>query len=98
MVWLNAVIKERLHEVAQGDVLLLVERIITSDDEPCSEIPISTGQVISTSAYTCNRLPSVCGDDAATWKFYRFLEDRGNKRESLGAYANSKITSPSQNY
>ncbi|KAK0486622.1 cytochrome P450 [Armillaria luteobubalina] len=93
MAWLNAVIKETLryhpgasvlfHEASQDDVLPLAERIITSDGEPCSEIPISKGQVISASV-----LPTVWGDDAAEWNPCRFLDDRGNKRESLGTYAN----------
>ncbi|KAK0218550.1 cytochrome P450 [Armillaria nabsnona] len=98
MVWLNAVIKEvlRYHplvyglfrEASQDDVLPLAEPIITSDGQSCSEIPISKGQVISASVYTYNRLPSVWGDDAAEWNPCRFLEDRGMKQESLGAYAN----------
>ncbi|KAK0218552.1 cytochrome P450 [Armillaria nabsnona] len=101
MVWLNAVIKEvlRYHphaqslyrEASQDDVLPLAEPIITSDGQSCSEIPISKGQVISASVYTYNRrvhLPSVWGDDAAEWNPRRFLEDRGMKQESLGAYAN----------
>ncbi|KAK0218532.1 cytochrome P450 [Armillaria nabsnona] len=98
MVWLNAVIKEvlRYHphvyslfrEASQDDVLPLAEPIITSDGQSCSEIPISKGQVICVSVYTYNRLPSVWGDDAAEWNPRRFLEDRGMKQESLGAYAN----------
>ncbi|PBK83833.1 cytochrome P450 [Armillaria gallica] len=101
MVWLNAVIKEvhryhphvhtLLREASQDDVLPLAEPIITSDGQSCSEIPISKGQVISASLYTYNRrvhLPSVWGDDAAEWNPRRFLEDRGMKQESLGAYAN----------
>ncbi|KAK0214208.1 cytochrome P450 [Armillaria fumosa] len=98
MAWLNAVIKEvlRYHalgyglfrEASQDDVLPLAEPIITSDGQSCSEIPISKGQIIFASIYTYNRLPSVWGDDTAEWNPYRFLEDRGNKRESLGPYAN----------
>ncbi|KAK0229198.1 cytochrome P450 [Armillaria nabsnona] len=98
MAWLNAVIKEvlRYHplayglfrEASQDDVLPLVEPIITSDGQSCSEIPISKGQIIFASVYTYNRLPSVWGDDAAEWNPRRFLEDRGIKKESLGAYAN----------
>ncbi|PBK62778.1 cytochrome P450 [Armillaria solidipes] len=101
MAWLNAVIKEvlRYHPLAYGlfrkasedDVLPLAEPIITSDGQSCSEIPISKGQVIFGSVYTYNRrvhLPSVWGDDAAEWNPCRFLEDRGIKQESLGAYAN----------
>ncbi|SJL05095.1 uncharacterized protein ARMOST_08467 [Armillaria ostoyae] len=93
MAWLNAVIKEvlRYHplayglfrEASQDDVLPLAEPIITSDGQSCSEIPISKGQIIFASV-----LPSVWGDDAAEWNPRRFLEDRGIKRESLGAYAN----------
>ncbi|KAK0227670.1 cytochrome P450 [Armillaria fumosa] len=98
MAWLNAVIKEvlRYHPLAYGlfraaaqdDVLPLAEPIITSDGQPCSEIPISKGQIIFASVYTYNRLPSVWGDDAAEWNPRRFLEDRGIKRDFLGAYAN----------
>ncbi|KAK0472202.1 cytochrome P450 [Armillaria novae-zelandiae] len=98
MSWLNAAIKEvlRCHPVASGllreasedEVLPLAERIITSDGEPCSEIPISKGQVIFASVYTYNRLPSVWGDDAAEWNPGRFLEDREMKQEYLGTYAN----------
>ncbi|KAK0193230.1 cytochrome P450 [Armillaria mellea] len=98
MAWLNAVIKEvlRYHPVAHGlfreasrdEVIPLAEPIITSDGQSCSEIPISKGQIIFASIYTYNRLPSVWGDDAAEWNPSRFLEDRGIKRESLGAYAN----------
>ncbi|KAK0470688.1 cytochrome P450 [Armillaria novae-zelandiae] len=98
MSWLNAAIKEvlRCHPVASGllreaskdEVLPLAERIITSDGEPCSEIPISKGQVIFASVYTYNRLPSVWGDDAAEWNLCRFLEDREMKQEYLGTYAN----------
>ncbi|PBK86305.1 cytochrome P450 [Armillaria gallica] len=98
MAWLNAVIKEvlryhplvysLLREASQDDVLPLAEPIITSDGQSCSEIPISKGQVIYASVYTYNCLPSVWGDDAAEWNPRRFLEDRGMKQESLGAYAN----------
>ncbi|KAK0214204.1 cytochrome P450 [Armillaria fumosa] len=102
MAWLNAVIKEVLryhpsasgffHEASQDDVLPLAEPIITSDGKSCSEIPISKGQVISASVtaflLVFARLPSVWGDDAGEWNPCRFLEDRGNKRESLGVYAN----------
>ncbi|PBK83843.1 cytochrome P450 [Armillaria gallica] len=101
MAWLNAVIKEvlRYHplvsvlfrEASQDDVLPLAVPIITSDGQSCSEIPISKGQVICASLYTYNRrvyLPPVWGDDAEKWNPCRFLEDRGIKHESLGAYAN----------
>ncbi|KAK0207525.1 cytochrome P450 [Armillaria fumosa] len=93
MAWLNAVIKEGLRyhpfphsvlrEASQDDILPLAERIITSDGQSCSEIPISKGQIIFVSV-----LPSVWGDDAAEWNPCRFLEDRGIKQESLGTYAN----------
>ncbi|PBK86323.1 PAH-inducible cytochrome P450 monooxygenase PC-PAH 4 [Armillaria gallica] len=101
MAWLNAVIKEvlRYHplvfvlfrEASQDDVLPLAVPIITSDGQSCSEIPISKGQVICASVYTYNRrvyMPPVWGDDAEKWNPCRFLEDRGIKQESLGAYAN----------
>ncbi|PBL04595.1 cytochrome P450 [Armillaria gallica] len=93
MAWLNAVIKETLRyhplvsvlfrEASQDDVLPLAVPIITSDGQSCSEIPISKGQVISASF-----MPPVWGDDAEKWNPCRFLEDRGIKQESLGAYAN----------
>ncbi|PBK83826.1 cytochrome P450 [Armillaria gallica] len=97
MVWLNTVITEvlwyhplmygLLREASQDDVLLLAEPIITSDGQSCSEIPISKGQVISASVYTYNR--RVQSDYIqGSLNPRRFLEDRGMKQESLGAYAN----------
>ncbi|PBK59314.1 cytochrome P450 [Armillaria solidipes] len=98
MPLLNAVIKEvlRYHplvhglyrESAQDDVLPLAEPIIISDGTECSRVPITKGQVIFASLYTYNRLPSVWGDDAGEWNPRRFLEDRGEKQESIGVYAN----------
>ncbi|KAK0493367.1 cytochrome P450 [Armillaria luteobubalina] len=98
MTWLNACIKEalRLHplayglfrEPAQDDVLPLAEPIITSDGKLCSQIPIRKGQVVMTSIYSYNRLPSVWGDDAEDWNPNRFLDGRDGKQISLGVYAN----------
>lgn len=98
MPLLNAVIKEvlRYHplihglyrEPAQDDVLPLAEPIIISDGTECSQVPIAKGQVIFASLYIYNRLPFVWGDDAGEWNPRRFLEDRGEKQESLGVYAN----------
>ncbi|KAK0455344.1 cytochrome P450 [Desarmillaria tabescens] len=98
MVWLNACIKEalRLHplvhslfrESAQDDVLPLAQPITTSDGKLCSQIPICKGQVVMTSLYSYNRLPSVWGDDAEEWNPSRFLDGRDAKQISLGVYAN----------
>ncbi|KAK0227612.1 cytochrome P450 [Armillaria fumosa] len=98
MIWLNACIKEalRLHplvyclfrEPAQDDILPLAEPIITSDGKSCSQIPIRKGQIITTSIYSYNRLPSVWGDDAEDWNPNRFLDGRDGKQISLGVYAN----------
>ncbi|KAK0432506.1 cytochrome P450 [Armillaria borealis] len=74
--------------IAQDDVLPLAEPIIILDGTECSQVPIAKGQVIFASLYTYNRLPSVWGDDAGEWNPHRFLEDRGEKQESLGVYAN----------
>ncbi|KAK0445349.1 cytochrome P450 [Desarmillaria tabescens] len=98
MLWLNACIKEalRLHplvyglfrEPTQDDVLPLAEPITTSDGKLCAQVPISKGQVVMTSVYTYDRLPSVWGDDAEEWNPRRFLDGRENKQTSLGVYAN----------
>ncbi|KAK0186135.1 cytochrome P450 [Armillaria mellea] len=98
MIWLNACIKEalRLHplvyglfrESAQDDILPLAEPLTTSDGKLCSQIPIPKGQIVMTSIYSYNRLPSVWGDDAEEWNPNRFLDGRDIKQMSLGVYAN----------
>ncbi|KAK0473875.1 cytochrome P450 [Armillaria novae-zelandiae] len=98
MIWLNACIKEalRLHPLAYGlfressqdDILPLAEPITTADGKLCSQIPIRKGQIVMTSIYNYNRLPSVWGDDAEEWNPNRFLDGRDGKQISLGVYAN----------
>ncbi|KAK0438186.1 cytochrome P450 [Desarmillaria tabescens] len=98
MLWLNACIKEvlRFHPLghilfrqpAQDDVLPLSEPITTSDGQVYSQIPISKGQVVMTSIYTYNRLPSVWGEDADEWNPQRFLDGREVNQTSLGVYSN----------
>ncbi|KAK0186090.1 cytochrome P450 [Armillaria mellea] len=88
MAWLKEVLRYHplayglFREAAQDDVLPLAEPIITSDGQSCSKIPISKGQIIFASVYTYNRRVQ------SEWNPRRFLEDRGIKQESLGAYAN----------
>ncbi|KAK0186133.1 cytochrome P450 [Armillaria mellea] len=54
----------------------------------CIKIPIRKGQVIMTSIYSYNRLPSVWGNDAEEWNPSRFLDGRDAKQISLGVYSN----------
>ncbi len=56
----------------------------------CIPIIGESSLIISRAAFLLvfNSLPPVWGDDAEKWNPCRFLEDRGIKHESLGAYAN----------
>ncbi|KAH7884659.1 cytochrome P450 [Phlebopus sp. FC_14] len=97
MIFTNAAIKEslRLHPIVptllrdaeSDDVLPLAQPIETESGKIIDEIPIAKGQTIVASICTYNRLKSVWGEDADTWKPLRFL-DSSKDKPSVGVFAN----------
>jgi cytochrome P450 len=83
MPYLNAVIKEglRLYPIlptlyrmaGRDDAIPLQEPVRTKDGRLVNEIPVSKGQTLICSFATYNRLTSVWGDDADSWRPERFI-------------------------
>jgi cytochrome P450 len=97
MPFLNAVIKEglRIHPIvpnlfrksARDDVIPLAEPIITRDGRTVREIPVSQGQTIMCALASYNRLESVWGKDADTWRPERWINMKKHT-VSVGMTAN----------
>ncbi|GJJ15839.1 hypothetical protein Clacol_010117 [Clathrus columnatus] len=99
MKYLSAFIKElhRFHpvvplihrEASHDDILHLSQPVQTKDGRYIDTIPISKGQRIVMSIAAYNRLKSVWGDDADTWRPNRFLDEfKQNPKTGVGVMSN----------
>jgi cytochrome P450 len=97
MPFLNAVLKEglRFHPISvhlfrqasKDDVMPLSEPVVTKDGRVIQEITVSKGQTVRCSVRAYNRLQSVWGEDADTWRPGCWINMEKHK-VSLGMMAN----------
>jgi cytochrome P450 len=97
MPFLNAIIKEglRMHPIVpqlfrkagRDDIIPIAEPVTTKEGRVIKEIPVSKGQTVLCSLAGYNRLTTVWGDDADTWRPERWV-NMDKHKYSVGMMAN----------